>query len=79
LGVPAGVWEDLSQDTYLFWKKSHTKTTPKQRFLPKPSDIFDLRKEKSPCKIIVYKDLQKWAVLDLNQRPPACRAGALAN
>ncbi len=22
---------------------------------------------------------QDWAVLDLNQRPPACRAGALAN
>ncbi len=25
------------------------------------------------------RNSSKWAVLDLNQRPPACRAGALAN
>ena len=33
---------------------------------------------KAPHKNI-FESSQKWAVLDLNQRPPACRAGALTN
>ena len=30
-------------------------------------------------KHLAVEGLRQWAVLDLNQRPPACRAGALAN
>ena len=38
-----------------------------------------LRMKKPFHKLLSSKGFQWWALLDLNQRPPACRAGALAN